>query len=409
MEENKKNKFPNVPNLRFGGSTVNLSKCLIEDMFLFLKTNSLSREELSYDYGSIKNIHYGDILTKYPILLDTTKNKIPFILDGIILGNKKDYLLTGDIVIADTAEDYLVGKAIEIQNPENIRIVSGLHTIAIRPKKLFANGFLGFYFNSAPFKKRCYPAIQGIKVYSISKSALLRMTICYPDIIEQEKISRTLVLLDLKIDVQNKILEKLESLKIGIKEKVYLLGKEKESFGKILNERSEKSTLQNQYPVLSSTVKGLFLQSEYFDRSVSSDNNVGYKIVHKDQIIISPQNLWMGNLTFNDKYESGIVSPSYKIYDIDKKYSKRYIYWLLTSKRSFFNYGLVSEQGASIVRRNLNLDAFMELCLPVIKDTNMQEKIEKLINLIEKKIEAEKKRGDLLNQQKSFLLSNLFI
>ena len=230
-----------------------------------------------------------------------------------------------------------------------------------------------------------------------------------PCLDEQKKVVALMTQIDKRIQAQNKIIEKLESLKIGIKERIYLLGKTKEPLERILHEVSEKSTVQNQYPVLSSTVKGLFLQSEYFDRSIASDNNIGYKIVHKGQIIISPQNLWMGNLTSNDKYENGIVSPSYKIYEIDSKYSKKYIHWLLTSKRSFFNYGLVSEQGASIVRRNLNIDAFMELCLPVVKDKNDETKIEKLIDLIEKKLEAEKKRGALLNQQKQFLLSNLFI
>ena len=226
---------------------------------------------------------------------------------------------------------------------------------------------------------------------------------------EQRVIGDLFRKIDERIETQNKIIEKYESLKIGIKESIYLLSKEKEPLEKILHEVSEKSTTQNQYPVLSSTVKGLFLQNEYFDRSIASDNNIGYKIVHKGQIIISPQNLWMGNLTFNDKYENGIVSPSYKIYDIDQKYSKKYIYWLLTSKRSFFNYGLVSEQGASIVRRNLSIDAFMGLSIPVVKDRNCESKIEKLIDLIEKKLETEKKRESLLNQQKQFLLSNLFI
>ena len=243
----------------------------------------------------------------------------------------------------------------------------------------------------------------------IGNDEVLNNYVNFPSKEEQKKISDFLDLIDQRIETQNKIIEKLESLKIGIKEKIYLLGNTKEPLEKILHEVSEKSTVQNQYPVLSSTVKGLFLQSEYFDRSIASDNNIGYKIVRKGQIIISPQNLWMGNLTFNDRYENGIVSPSYKIYEIDSKYSKKYIYWLLTSKRSFFNYGLVSEQGASIVRRNLNIDAFMELCLPVIKEKNDESKIEKLIKLIDKKLEDEKKRGNQLNQQKQFLLSNLFI
>ena len=282
--------------------------------------------------------------------------------------------------------------------------------IILKPLKEQFYGFFKHFFVSEKFINSLRDVTYGIRDgRTISHDEWMRKYEYLPVIAEQEKITNFLNLIDSRIDTQNKIIEKLESLKIGIKERIYLLGKTKEPLERILHEVSEKSTVQNQYPVLSSTVKGLFLQSEYFDRAIASENNIGYKIVHKGQIIISPQNLWMGNLTFNDKYESGIVSPSYKIYEIDSKYSKKYIHWLLTSKRSFFNYGLVSEQGASIVRRNLNIDAFMELCLPIIKDKGDESKIEKLIDLIEKKLESEKKREALLNQQKQFLLSNLFI
>ena len=269
--------------------------------------------------------------------------------------------------------------------------------------------YLYYYLQTYRIHKSLIRRASGSTFLEISNYEVGNTDIFIPDLNIQEKIAIFLSKIDDRIETQNKIIEKYESLKIGIKESIYLLSKEKEPLEKILHEVSEKSTTQNQYPVLSSTVKGLFLQNEYFDRSIASDNNIGYKIVHKGQIIISPQNLWMGNLTFNDKYENGIVSPSYKIYDIDQKYSKKYIYWLLTSKRSFFNYGLVSEQGASIVRRNLSIDAFMGLSIPVVKDRNCESKIEKLIDLIEKKLETEKKRESLLNQQKQFLLSNLFI
>ena len=272
-----------------------------------------------------------------------------------------------------------------------------------------SSDFLYCLIDSKQFENKVLNRCTGTSYPAINTADLGNIEIFYPEQNEQEKIGSFIYLLNKRIETQNKIIEKLESLKIELKERIYLSGKDKESFAKILHEKTEKSTMQNQYPVLSSTIKGLFLQCEYFDRSVASENNIGYKIVKKGQIIISPQNLWMGNLNINEKYENGIVSPSYKIYEINKSYSKKYIYWLLTSKRSFFNYSLVSEQGASIVRRNLNLDAFMELWLPVIKDANIQQKIDKLIDSIEKKINAEKKRGVLLNQQKLFLLSNLFI
>ena len=119
-------------------------------------------------------------------------------------------------------------------------------------------------------------------------------TLFLPHNREQDRIALLMTIIDKRIETQSKIIEKLESLKIGIKERIYLLGKTKEPLERILHEISEKSLVQNQYPVLSSTVKGLFLQSEYFDRAIASENNIGYKIVHKGQIIISPQNLWMG-------------------------------------------------------------------------------------------------------------------
>ena len=67
------------------------------------------------------------------------------------------------------------------------------------------------------------------------------------------------------------------------------------------------------------------MQKEYFNRSIASDDNSGYKILKKNQIVFSPQNLWMGNINYNNKYEIGIVSPSYKVFDINKKFDKDYI------------------------------------------------------------------------------------
>ena len=399
MEENKKNKILNVPNLRFDSffgpyrnTTLN---CFLKTNPDRNKNNSYSKKEVlsvSGELGVVNQIEHlgrsyaGESVELYHVLrkgqIVYTKSPLAESPYGIIKLNR-----FGDGIVSTLYAVYDV-----LPNCDG--------------------KYLEHYFGYKPrLNKYLRPIVRiGAKHdMKIGNDEVLRNFVSFPELNEQQKIATFLDLLDERIKTQNKIIEKLDSLKNGIKEKIYLLGKTKEPLEKILREVSEKSTVQNQYPVLSSTVKGLFLQSEYFDRSIASDNNIGYKIVHKGQIIISPQNLWMGNLTFNDKYENGIVSPSYKIYEIDSKYSKKYIHWLLTSKRSFFNYGLVSEQGASIVRRNLNIDAFMELCLPVVKDKNDEAKIEELIDLIEKKLAAEKKRGTLLNEQKQFLLSNLFI
>ena len=57
------------------------------EAYCFKSNNSLSRDQLNYEHGSVKNIHYGDIHTKFSTLFDITKERVPFInssesLDG---------------------------------------------------------------------------------------------------------------------------------------------------------------------------------------------------------------------------------------------------------------------------------------------------------------------------------------
>ncbi|MDE5561588.1 MAG: restriction endonuclease subunit S, partial [Bacteroidaceae bacterium] len=53
----------------------------------------------------------------------------------------------------------------------------------------------------------------------------------------------------------------------------------------MLSERVEKTTENNQYEILSSTVKGIFLQKEYFTKDIASENNIGYKIIRLNDIV----------------------------------------------------------------------------------------------------------------------------
>ena len=82
----------------------------------------------------------------------------------------------------------------------------------------------------------------------------------------------------------------------------------KERLSKYLNEISDKSTVENQHTILSSTTTGI----EIRDGRVSGVSNLGYKIIKKGNVVLSPQNLWMGNINYNKEFEIGLVSPSYK-------------------------------------------------------------------------------------------------
>ena len=170
----------------------------------------------------------------------------------------------------------------------------------------------------------------------------------------------------------------------------------------------EKSTERNQYEVLSSTISGIFSQKEYFNKEIASSDNTGYKVIRRGDLVISPQNLWMGNINYNDRFEAGIVSPSYKVFSINEMFDKRYIASLLKTKKALWEYSLVSEQGASIVRRNLNLDSFLEISFH-IPPMHTQKEIGNTVASILRKILLEQRFLDLFVRQKHFLLNGFFI
>ena len=178
--------------------------------------------------------------------------------------------------------------------------------------------------------------------------------------------------------------------------------------GDILDERNEKSTLNNQYEVLSSTVTGIYSQREYFNKDIASTNNSGYKIIRRGDIVFSPQNLWMGNINYNDRFVNGIVSPSYKVFSIRKDFDAKYIAFLLKTKKALWTYSLVSEQGASIVRRNLNLESFLEISFPITSYIKQKE-IGDMISVVNSKLLLEQKLLNSLCRQKSYLLNSMFI
>ncbi len=177
---------------------------------------------------------------------------------------------------------------------------------------------------------------------------------------------------------------------------------------KILTERKEKTTINNQYEVLSSTVNGIYSQRDYFSKDIASADNIGYKIIRKGDVVLSPQNLWMGNINYNDNFDVGIVSPSYKVYSVCDNFDCNYVAGMLKTHRALYNYMLVSEQGASIVRRNLNIEMFEQLTF-VIPSIGKQRQIGKTLKTIQERIDNAFSLLNGYNKQKQYLLRQMFI
>ena len=173
------------------------------EAFDLLQNNTFSRDEMSTENGIAYNIHYGDVLIKYGAVVDLSKSKVPYIRSDVSLSKfaRSSYLRNGDIVIADTAEDYTVGKAVEIVGVADAKALSGLHTIPCRPKISFAPMYLGYFINSKRFRTQILPLVQGTKVSSISKSEILKTSIAFPSFGVQSQIASMLYALDHRIDI----------------------------------------------------------------------------------------------------------------------------------------------------------------------------------------------------------------
>ncbi len=192
------------------------------DEFAFLKNNTLSRAELSDSEGAVRNIHYGDVLIKFGSVLDASDPEIPRIMDEeMALSLTNDQLKDGDIVIADTAEDEAVGKCTELQRIGINKVVAGLHTIPLRPTERYAPGFLGHYLNSDAYHSQLKPLMQGIKVISISHTALAETRMTIPSFDEQRQIGALFSQLDTLITLHQRKYEKLSVLKKSLLEKMF--------------------------------------------------------------------------------------------------------------------------------------------------------------------------------------------
>lgn len=211
-----------VPEMRFE-SNKEWASINFEDCFSFLSNNSFSRDELNYEKGYIKSLHYGDVLIKFGEILNVSTASLPYITQiNAPKQYSKSILKNGDIVIADAAEDNTVGKCTEIQNCTEL-LAAGLHTIAVRPKIEFAPTFLGFCINSESFHNQLLPLIQGTKVSSISKSAIVATVIYYPiSITEQQKIGQFFSKYDSLISAQQKEIDKLKDIKKSLLQKMFV-------------------------------------------------------------------------------------------------------------------------------------------------------------------------------------------
>jgi type I restriction enzyme S subunit len=192
----------------------------LDNVYSFITTNSFSRDDLNYINGEVKNIHYGDIHTKFSSLFDITKENVPFINESIPLDKFKqeNYCKERDIIFADASEDLKdVGKSIEVVNLNNEKLLSGLHTLLARQINYeLVVGFGCYLFLNDSIRKQIQRESQGAKVIGISATRLSNIKIFFPKKTkEQQKIVACLSALDV-ISAESQKLNIIQDHKRGL-------------------------------------------------------------------------------------------------------------------------------------------------------------------------------------------------
>ena len=398
MATNKEQNKLNVPHLRFPEFHGEWEKCKLGDIATLTKGSGISKDQRSTT--GTPCILYGELYTTYKSeVIDYVVSKTDISDKNLVRSCANDIIIPSS---GETAIDISTARC--VLSPD-VLLGGDLNIIRLNDGD---GRFFSYQLNGVR-KYDIAKIAQGVSVVHLYGESIKGLTVSFPSNKEQQKISTLLSLIDERIATQSKLIEKLESLIKGISNKL-LNSKEgmPVRLGAVLKERSEKTKVNNQYTVLSSTVNGLFSQREYFSKDIASENNVGYKIIRLHDVVLSPQNLWMGNINYNDKFDIGIVSPSYKIFFISDNFDKRYVAAMLKTHRALYGYKLISEQGASVVRRNLNLEAFEQLIFK-IPTIDKQQEIGKTISLLSSRLETERTLKATYQSQKQYLLRQMFI
>lgn len=416
---NKKEEI--VPKFRF---LKYKSNWIIDNFnFEFLQTNSFSRSKMSYEKGSVKNIHYGDILTKYgDILRDISV--VPFINEDVDLSkfHKESYLKNGDIIIADTAEDFTAGKAIEVLNID-FPILAGQHTFLCRPKTNFAPGFMGYYLNSPSYHNRLIHLLTGTKVYSISKANIKNTFILYPEKYEeQQKIADCLSSIDELIDAESRKLKALKKYKKGLMQKLFPLeGKslpecrfpefqecdeweyeEVGQFGEVITGKTPSTS-------------DLYLWDGDIQFVTPTDITENKYQYHTQRTVVkTPKMMVLPKYTIMFTCIASIGKMALSIYPcvtnqqinsiIPKScYNNEFIYYLLLQKTFLIKSGF-----ANLTLPIINKTDFLKIQLPITLDKKEQQKIANCLSEIDTIIIEQSNKVQQLKKHKKGLIQGLF-
>ena len=386
----------NVPNLRFPEFEGEWENCKVSVLLDFYSTNSLSWDKLEYGTNAIQNLPSGLSHVGLPTMVDLDNDKLPNIVSG---NTPKNYELCqeGDIAFADASEDTNeVAKAVEFYNLNGKDVICGLHTIHGRDNQhKTIVGYKGYAFSSMAFHQQIRRIAQGTKIYSINSKNFSECYIGIPSKGEQKKIATLLRLIDERIVTQNKIIEDLKKLKSAISERLF-----KDAKGDIITLSEICDIVKGEQingELLSEHGKYYVMNGGTNPSGYYDNYNVGAYTIS-----ISEGGNSCGYVQFN-KCPFWCGGHCYSIQNIADNINNLYLYHYLKTEEKAIMKLRIGSGLPNIQKKDL---ATFKIKLPTSKQ---QKAISDILSLLEQKAEIEEQILIAMQDEKQYLLRQMFI
>lgn len=186
----------------------------LKHLFNFDKGLPITKADLLLN--GIKVISYGQIHAKYNKSAFVNEQLYRFVSEKYLTTNTNSLVQKGDFIFADTSED-IEGSGDFVYIDKNDLIFAGYHCITLKHRHGANNKYLAYLFMSNVWKKQIQSRVCGIKVYSISRGMLAKVSVILPVLEEQQKIADYLdkkcAEIDKLISVKQQKIDKLDEYK----------------------------------------------------------------------------------------------------------------------------------------------------------------------------------------------------
>ena len=420
------NKKQEIPAIRFKGFTDTWEQRklgeLIENQTILLQSDgnhgelypkSTEFSETGIPYLSAANI---DLNTS---TIDFTASKYLPINKAKIF--KKGIAKDGDILLAHNAT---VGPTVMLSTHYPFVVLSTTLTLfRINQSKMNPIFFL-YTLRSVQFQQALKKMMKQTTRNQVPILTQRNIDVSYPNNIdEQANLGIFFKQLDGTIALHQRQLDNFKELKKAMLQKMFpqngekvpevrfegfTEGWEQRKLGEWIVPYAEKTNRNNQYPVLTSSRRGIFLQTDYYNgNQVASEDNTGYNIVPRGYFTyrhMSDDEIFKFNI--NDIVDYGIVSTLYPVFTTKQGLDSDFLQYQLNNGGEFRSYATLQKQGGSRTYMYLSKLENLKLTIPELQE---QIKISNFFNQLDQSINLHQQKVNDYQQIKKAMLQKMFV